>query len=69
MVIEYATVSRPPPDSTHPPAILPQYAQSGLRNLARRCLLDGQVGIDEVAAPSARRAAVPPTPREARGGS
>ena len=44
------------------PAALPHYAQSTPGEFGRRCLFDGQAGIDEVAAtrPPARAASPPP---------
>ena len=50
---------------TPPKTILPQCAQSTLRCLSRRCQLDGQFGIDEVAARLHRRRRRSPHPTPA----
>jgi len=42
---------RPTADTTQPPTILPQYAQSTPGEFGRRYLFDGQVGIDEDGCP------------------
>jgi hypothetical protein len=53
--------------SAHPPAVLPQYAHSAPGQFGRPRLRDGQVGIDEVAAPSPGAAGEPP-PHQPGGG-